>query len=72
MFWSSDAVALYGSLQSARSAEIARQLLQQSGLEVTGVDWQEAALYLALTLPRYDPRTPGRRAELHSDSDFGG
>ena len=35
-------------------------MLQQSGLEVTGLDWEQAALYLALTLSRHD----ARRAEL--------
>ena len=56
VFWSSDAVALYPSLQPDRSGAIVRKLLQQSGLEVSGVNWEEAVLYLSLTLPRQDTR----------------
>ena len=55
VIWSSDVVSLYPSLQPKRSAAIAKNQLLESGLELIGTHWKEAALYLALTLPKIDP-----------------
>ena len=50
--WSCDAKALYGSLQARRSAAIVAKQMRRTNLQYTGIHWDEAVLYLALTLSR--------------------
>ena len=50
--WSCDAKALYGSLQAKRSAAIVAKHLRRTDLQFTGIHWDQAALYLAVTVTR--------------------
>ena len=52
VFFSTDVKSLYPSLQGEQCAAIVARLVRESSLEVEGVNWDQAALYLALTLAR--------------------
>ena len=52
VFFSSDVKSLYSSLQSEACTATCARLVRESSLVVEGVNWDQAALYLALTLTR--------------------
>ena len=52
MFFSTDAVSLYPSLPLEPCSRTIARLVRESTLVVEGVHWDEAVLYLALTIPR--------------------
>ena len=52
VFFSTDVKSLYPSLQGEQCAAIVARLVRESDLKVEGVNWDQAALYLALTLAR--------------------
>ena len=52
VFFSTDVKSLYPSLQGEQCAAIVARLVRESSLNVEGVNWDQAALYLALTLTR--------------------
>ena len=49
---STDVKSLYPSLQAGPCAAIIARMLEESSLEVEGVNWDQAVLYLVLTLDR--------------------
>ena len=52
VFFSTDVKSLYPSLQGEQCAAIVARMVRESSLKVEGVNWDQAALYLALTLTR--------------------
>ena len=52
VFFSTDVKSLYPSLEVEPCAAIVARMLQESRLQVEGVNWDQAVLYLALTLER--------------------
>ena len=52
VFFSTDVKSLYPSLQSKQCAATIARMVKESTLVVEGVNWDQAALYLALTLDR--------------------
>ena len=52
VFFSTDVKSLYPSLQAVPCAAIIARLLNESRLVVEGVNWDQAALYIALTITR--------------------
>ncbi len=49
-----DVVAMYPSLIKEPTAEICSNLVVESGIKFTTLDWTEGALYLVLTAPPED------------------
>ena len=52
VFFSTDVKSLYPRLQAEPCAAIIARMLEESSLEVEGVNWDQAVHYLALTLDR--------------------
>ena len=52
VFFSTDVQSLYPKLQVKECAVIIARLLREGRLELEGVNWDQAALYLALTMSR--------------------
>ena len=50
--FSTDVVSLYPSQQAVPSAAVISRMMREGSLVVEGVNWDEAALYLALTITR--------------------